>query len=57
MDKQMKSRRDVDSKYKDGPIRRGETFEPCLRGAKKILDDPEKKEMMHRIYTGMRTKD
>lgn len=39
----MKSRQDVDSKYKDGPIRRGETFEPCLREAKKILDDPEKK--------------
>ena len=57
MDKQMKSRHDVDPEYKYGPLRRGETLEPCLRGAKKILNDPETKEMMHRIYTGIRKKD
>ena len=36
------------------PIRRGETLEPCLRGSKKFLDDPEKKEMMYRIHRGVK---
>ena len=38
------------------PIRKEETLEPCLRGAQKILDDPSQKEMMYRIYTGVRNK-
>lgn len=32
------------------PITCGETFEACIRGSKKIIDDPQKKEMMFRIY-------
>ena len=32
------------------PIRKGETFEPCIRGGKKMLSNPEKKEMMRKIY-------
>lgn len=36
------------------PIRRGETLEPCLRGSQKFLDDPQKKEMMYRIYRGVK---
>lgn len=34
------------------PIRKGETFEPCIRGGRKMLSDLEKKEMMRRIYRG-----
>ncbi|MCR5147168.1 MAG: hypothetical protein K6B70_07530 [Clostridia bacterium] len=50
----MKSNHDVDPEYKYAPITRGETLEPCLRGGKKILNNPEIREMMHRIYTGTR---
>ena len=42
----------VDPQYKMKPINPGETLEPCIRGAQKILDDPEKKAMMERIYRG-----
>ena len=44
---------EVDPESKMGPIKPGETFEPCLRGSEKILNDPELKEMMHRIYRGI----
>lgn len=33
------------------PIRRGETLEPCIRGAKKIADDPALKELVKEILT------
>lgn len=33
------------------PIRRGETLEPCIRGAKKIADDPVLKELVKEILT------
>ena len=36
------------------PIREGETLEPCLRGANKFLDNPAQREMMYRIYRGVR---
>ena len=38
------------------PIGGGETLEPCLRGAKKLLSDSEKKEMLYRIYRGVKKK-
>lgn len=41
-----------DSPENQTPIRKGETLEPCLRGAKKILADKGKTEMMRRIYRG-----
>ena len=50
--KQLKTDYDVDPEYKMKPIKPGETLEPCIRGAQKILDDPEKREMMKRIYRG-----
>ena len=31
------------------PIRKGETLEPCIRGAEKILKDKNKREMTCRI--------
>ena len=40
----------VDPQYQMKPINPGETLEPCIRGAQKVLDDPEKKAMMRRIY-------
>lgn len=36
------------------PIQEGETLEPCLRGANKILNSPDQREMMYRIYRGVR---
>lgn len=36
----------------NAPIRRGETLEPCIRGAQKILEDPELKKMVKDILTG-----
>lgn len=48
---------EVDPEYAMGPINPNDTFlEPCLRGAQKILDDPEKKEMMKRILRGIPVK-
>ncbi len=38
------------------PIREGETIEPCIRGANKILQDTEQREMVYRIYRGVRRK-
>ena len=38
----------------NNPICQNETLEPCLRGADKILNDSNKKEMMHRIYRRVR---
>ena len=39
---------------KSSPIRPEDEFlEPCIRGAEKILNDPEKKEMFYRIYRGL----
>lgn len=34
------------------PIRKGETLEPCIRGAKKITGDPELKKLVKEILTG-----
>lgn len=39
------------------PIQSGETLDPCLRGAEKLLADSEKKEMLYRIYRGVREND
>ena len=50
--KQLKTDYDVDPEYKMKPIKPGETLEPCIRGAQKILDDPNKREMMKRIIRG-----
>lgn len=36
----------------NAPIRRGETLEPCIRGAKKIANDPELKKLVKEILTG-----
>ena len=38
------------------PIIEDETLEPNLRGGDKILGNPEKKDMMYRIYMGVRNK-
>lgn len=35
---------------KNSPINENEYLEPCLRGAKKILDDPQKRAMIKKIY-------
>lgn len=37
------------------PIRSGETLEPCIRGSQKFLDDPKKREMLCRIYRGVKS--
>lgn len=50
--KQLKTDYDVDPQYKMNPIKPGETLEPCIRGAQKILDDPNKREMMKHIFRG-----
>ena len=50
--KQLKTDYDVDPEYKMKPIKPGETFEPCIRGTQKILDDPKEREMMKRIIRG-----
>lgn len=36
----------------NAPIKKGETLEPCIRGAKKISNDPELKKMVKTILTG-----
>lgn len=49
---------DVDPEFNMGPINPRDTFlEPCLRGSDKILNDPEKKEMMYRIFRGIHKDD
>lgn len=35
---------------KNSPIKDNEFLEPCLRGAKKILENEKKKNMMRKIY-------
>lgn len=53
--KQSGKSHDIDPEFASGPINpRDTSFEPCLRGAQKILDDPETKSMMYRIYRGIR---
>lgn len=45
----------VDPESNMGPVNPEDGFlEPCIRGGKKILQDPEKKEMFNFIYTGKR---
>ena len=39
------------------PIRANETWEPSLRGSEKILNDPELREMMRKIYRGVKIND
>ena len=40
---------------RDAPINRsGETLEPVIRGAKKILDYSEERNLMYRIYRGIK---
>lgn len=34
----------------NSPINEGEFLEPCIRGAKKILEDEEKRMLMKKIY-------
>lgn len=36
----------------NAPISKGETLEPCIRGAKKISGDPKLKKMVKSILTG-----
>lgn len=36
----------------NAPIRRGETLEPCIRGAKKIAENPELKKLVREALTG-----
>ena len=36
----------------NAPIRRGETLEPCIRGAKKISAEPEVKQLVKEILVG-----
>ena len=44
---------EVDPESKAKPIREGDIFlEPCIRGSEKIMNDPEKKAMLNRIYRG-----
>ena len=38
----------------NAPIRRGETLEPCIRGAQKISADPEVKQLVKEILVGER---
>ena len=38
---------------RDLPIHAGEFLEPCIRGGQKILDDPDLKGMLRRIYRGI----
>lgn len=35
---------------KNSPINETEFLEPCIRGAKKIIDDDKKREMIKKIY-------
>lgn len=35
---------------KNSPIHESEYLEPCIRGAKKILEDNKKREMIKKIY-------
>ena len=35
---------------KNAPIRESEYLEPCIRGARKILEDEKKREMVKKIY-------
>lgn len=37
---------------KNSPINESEYLEPCIRGAKKILEDNKKREMIKKIYRG-----
>ena len=36
----------------NAPIRRGETLEPCIRGAKKISENPEIKNLVKELLVG-----
>lgn len=49
---------EVDPEFDMGPINPRDTFlEPCIRGSQKILDNPEMRKMMYRIYNGIHEKD
>lgn len=37
----------------NSPINENEYLEPCIRGGNKILNDPQQKEMMKKIYRGI----
>ena len=51
--RQGRDTHEVDPQYKMSPINPEAGFlEPCIDGAKKILEDPQKKEMFYRIYRG-----
>lgn len=51
--RQSSSTHAVDPQSNMEPINPNDGFlEPCIRGGKKILDDPDKKDMFNRIYTG-----
>lgn len=48
-----KTTHDVDPEYRLSPINPSDgPLDPCIRGGKKILEDPDKKEMFCRIYRG-----
>ena len=44
-------RKDLEGDFAQSPIVEGETLEPCIRGAKKILEDPEMLKMVRNILT------
>lgn len=49
--KRQASRQSYDYDHDLGPIRSGETLEPCIKGAKKISEDPELKEVIKEVLT------
>lgn len=51
--RQGRSTHAVAPQHKLGPIDPDADFlEPCIKGGQKILADPQKREMFHRIYRG-----
>ena len=43
--------KDLEGDLTQSPIVKGETLDPCIRGAKKILEDPESLKMVRNILT------
>lgn len=53
--KQSGKSHEVDPEFASGPINpRDTSWEPCLRGAQKILDNPKQRKLMYRIYRGIK---
>lgn len=43
---------DVDPESKFSPLKKGKGIELCVEGGKKILSDPQTREMIGRVYRG-----